>query len=223
MSCNSLGRGARLRRWSWLVPGVSGLFLVVAADARADDEGGGNVVAIEEDWELVVKEPDEETQGPQVTCIIAPNNDDAGLFAAFNLNHKSFPQYDAGGLHLQLWQGDTPLDSAQFPSDALLITPNETVSWTTRMRLHEGRLWFEIVAGSSSTWGDFGATGTLKASVATELPHLNHYDASDSTSNSGVGFAGNRVTSLKLKAVRKVLKSGDVVEDTETQTIHPQD
>ncbi len=222
MSCDSLGRVPWLQRWGWLVPAVAGLFLVVSADTRADGEQSANVVAIEEDWELVVKEPDQETQAPQVTCIIAPNNDDAGLFAAFNLNHKSFPQYDAGGLHLQLWQGDTPLDSAQFPSDALLATANETITWTMRMHLHEGRLWFEIVSGSSNTWGDFGHAGTLKASIATETPNLNHYEAGDSMSNSGVGFAGNRVTSLKLIAVRKVLESGDVVEDNQTRTVHPQ-
>ena len=222
MICDSLGRGARLLRWGWIVPGVTGLFLLVAADARADDEGGGNVVAIEEDWELVVKEPDEETQAPQVTCIIAPN-DDAGVFAAFNLNHKSFPQYDPGSLHLQAWHNETALHSAQFPSDALLTTHDETVTWTMRMHIQEARLWFEVVSGSSHTWGDFGSTGTLKTSVATELTDLNQYDPDDSASNSGIGYAGNRVTSLKLKAVRKVLKSGDVVEDTETRTIHPQD
>jgi hypothetical protein len=222
MSCHSLNRGARLPHWGWLVPGITGLFLGMATDVRADGDSG-NVVAIEEDWELVVKEPDEETAAPQVTCIIAPNDDDEGVYAAFNLNHKSFPQYDAGGLHLQTWHGATPLESAQFPSDALLTTPDETITWTMRMHVQEEHLWFEVVSGSSSTWGNFGGTGTLKASVATQLTNLNQYEPNDSAANSGIGYAGNRVTSLKLKAVRKLLKSGDVVEDTETRTVYPQD
>jgi hypothetical protein len=187
------------------------------------EDDGGKVVAIEEDWELVLKEPDEETEAPQVTCILAPSNSDHDVFAAFNINHKSYPAYDAGGLHLQLWDDDTPLDSATFASDALLKTNNEVISWTSRMRLDDGKLYFEIVSGSSTTWGDFGSSGALKVSFATEAENLNQYDPQTSVANSGVGYAGNRVASLKLKAVRKALHSGDVVEDNSPRTVYPHD
>jgi hypothetical protein len=33
----------------------------------------GNVVAVEEDWELVLTEPDPDVVAPQVTCAMAPN------------------------------------------------------------------------------------------------------------------------------------------------------
>jgi len=191
--------------------------------ALVEPAQGADVVAVEEDWELVVKAPDEVTQAPQVSCIIAPSDEDGAVFAAFNLNHKSFPQYEAGGLHLQLWREDTPLASAAHNDDSLLNLPDEVVRWTTRMHLQEGRLWFEIAAGSSATWGDFGGTGALKASVASELQNLNHYDRNDSVANSGIGFAGNRVTSLRLQAVRKLLDSGDVLIDNQAQTVYPHD
>lgn len=221
MRC-SIDRRARASCCKWILAwSIAGLLFVAAPEAYADESQAGKVVAIEEDWELVVKEPDQETQAPQVTCIIAPTTSDNGVFAAFNLNHKSFPQYEAGGLHLQLWNDGTPLASAKFPSDQLLKTPNEVVTWTTRMSLLDGQLTFEIVSGSSETWGDFGDTGNLKAAVATELEDLNQYESAYSAANSGVGFAGNRVTSLKLKALRKLLLSGDVIEDNNARTVHP--
>jgi hypothetical protein len=211
--------GARLRRCFWILPGVIVSSLGVAPNAIGE-ELGANVIAIEEDWELVVKQPDAETQAPQVTCVVAPDN--GSVFAAFNLNHKAFPQFEAGGLHLQIWNGDTPLGSAQFPNNSLLTTPSETITWTTRMNLDGGQLWFEVVSGSSQTWGSFGGTGALKASVGAEYSNLNQYDADDSAANSGVSYAGNRVTSLKLKAVRKLLKNGTIQEDSQARVVYPQ-
>lgn len=218
-----LDRTARLPGWRYLLAGILTCLLPATPAAWADDEGDGNVVAIEEDWELVVKQPDEETEAPQVTCIIAPSSNDEDVFAAFNLNHKSYPAYDAGGLHLQLWNDDVPLGSATFANDALLKTNDEVIHWTVRMKVDECKLWFEIVSGTSTTWGDFGSTGTLKASITSEQVNLNQYDPQYSVANSGVGYAGNRVTSLTLKAVRKVLRSGDVVEDNSPRTVYPHD
>lgn len=215
----SLVRRARAQT-RWLLAGSLG-FALFSQQAFAEESGGGKVVAIEEDWELIVKEPDDETQAPQVTCIISP--DDGSLFAAFNLNHKSFPEYDPGGLHLQLWNGEVPLGSAAFPDDSSLRTNNEVVTWTTRMEVKEGQLRFEIVAGSSNTWGTFGGTGTLKAAISSSAENLNQYDPANSVGNSGIGYASNRVTSLKLKGVRKILHSGDVVEDNSSRTVYPQD
>jgi hypothetical protein len=221
MKCSVDARArALLPLWS-LLP----IFLVFLGARNqlnaAEETDGGNVVAVEEDWELIVKEPDEVTAAPQVTCILAPTTQDSGVYAAFNLNHKSFPQYDAGGLHLQIWNNDTPLATAKF-SDALLKPANEVITWTVRMSLHEGQVTFEIISGSSSTWGQFGGTGVLKTSVTSNLENLNQYRPEFSVTNSGVGFAGNRVTSLKLKAVRKLLKSEAVEEDNNSRTVYPQ-
>jgi hypothetical protein len=177
------------------------------------------VVAVEEDWVLTVKEPDPNTQSPQVSCIIAPNDD--GVFAAFNLNHRAYPQYAPGGLHLQLWQGEQTLQSAEFPVSSLMSTQDESVAWTTRMELKGGQLQIEVVNGESATWGNFGGTGTLKVVKSSALCDLNDYRSGASKSNSGIGYAGNRVASLKLKAVRKVLRGGDVVEDTNPLYVYP--
>jgi hypothetical protein len=105
----------------------------------------------------------------------------------------------------------------------LLRTPGEVVTWTVRMKLEDGQLTFEIVEGASETWGSFAESGALKVSVASALENLNQYQSAFSKTNSGVGFGGNRVTSLKLKKVSKLLESGDVVEDNSSQTVFPKD
>jgi hypothetical protein len=215
-------RARAFRGCLWCL-GTLGLLLVAPAVACADESPAGQVVAVEEDWELIIKEPDQETQAPQVSCVMAPTSDDSGVFAAFNLNHKSFPQYDAGGLHLQLWNNQVALASATFPSDALLGTVNEAIRWTMQMRLENGQLIFEVVSGSSDTWGTFGGTGVLNVSVASELGNLDQYQPEYSVANSGVGYAGNRVTSLKLKAVRKLLESGQVLQDNNPRVVFPHD
>ena len=220
MRC-SVDRTARRPRLAWFFPAVAGCLLVAGPTTIADGQDAADVTAVEEDWELIVKEPDEETQAPQVTCVMAPTADDQGVFAVFHINHNSLPQYVPGGLHLQVWNEDVPLDSAVFTNDALLRNPNEVVTWTTRMKLHEGNLVWEVVDGASTTWGEFGNDGSLRTTAATDLDELSTYTPAYSAANSGVGYAGNRVTSLKLLKLRYVLRSGDIVEDNQSRTIYP--
>ena len=47
------------------------------------------VVQIEEDWELVVGETDQDVTAPQVTTAMSPRGDVDSLHAIFNLNHQA--------------------------------------------------------------------------------------------------------------------------------------
>lgn len=180
-----------------------------------------NVIRVEEDWELEVKQPDPDTQGPQVTCVTSPNGNVDGFFAAFNLNHRPLPEYQAGGLQLQLWHGEDALANWKV-SGGLLSQNNEQVRWTTQMTVENGELTFAVVAGSSATWGGFGGD-SLRGSLPTELTNLNSYNPDVSVQNSGVGYAGNRVISLVLRAVRLYSKDGLLVEDTQPKQVYPHD
>lgn len=191
--------------------------IVPVTSAQAVD-----IVRIEEDWELVVKEPDPSTQAPQVTCATSPVGDVDSVYAALTINHKTLPDFEAGGLQLQVWNGSSEVSSAKFPHDELLGTDGETVTWTLAMRVEGGQLHFDIPAGQSTTWGSLGQ-GNMSQSVPTDLTNLNGYDPSVSVANSGVGFAGNRVTSLKLKAVRAYSAEGLVSEDTNPKVVYPHD
>ena len=170
---------------------------------------GTDVVCVEEDWELVVDEPDATTNSPQVTCVTSPVGHVNGVYVAFDLNHHSLTDYYSGGLQLQLWHDDVPLSDDYPRMYNLLSSTGEVVTWTQRMRLGDERLRFEVVNGLSSSWGAFGGS-TLSVSVETNLENLNQYSPDVSVANSGVGFGGNRVERLALKRVRLYKANGQV-------------
>ena len=171
------------------------------------------IVRVEEDWELVVGAPDSVADAPQVSCTIAPVGNVNSVYATFVLNHQSLPGYTAGGLQLQIWDGDLPVADRKFPNPSVMSIPGEVVTWTQTMRIAEGLLHFEVTSGSSTTWGPFGGQGYLNAAVSTTLSDLTGYQPAVSVANSGVTFAANRVSSLVLKRVRLVTAAGEILED----------
>jgi hypothetical protein len=194
------------------------LFLAISATARAQSSA---IVRVEEDWELVVAAPDSYTDAPQVTCVISPVGNVKSLHAALDLNYHSLPVFISGGLQLQVWEGEIPVTYKNYPNPSLLAQAGETISWTQRMDVADGQLKFEIINGSSATWGPFGGQGYLKANVPTSLVDLSGYNPYVSIENSGVGYAGNRVQSLVLKAVRCYTASGEVYAFPVAWTVYP--
>ena len=180
----------------------------------------GQIVRVEEDWEMVVSEPDPDTDGPQVTCVISPVGDTNWLNAHFELNVRTVPYFRPGGLQLQLWYGESPVSHTHYPNTAIMSTAGETVRWTQAMALNGGVLSFEIVNGESTTWGPFGGQGYLQSSITTGLSDLSGYSPSVSVANSGIGYAGNRVASLVLKRVRLINADGQVSEDDTPRVLH---
>jgi len=213
----------RCSRWPYAqtacLTAVLGCLLLVPTAAAFAAEPIA-VVAVEEDWELVVASADSNSAAPQVSCTISPLSHVNSLHAAFELNHQTQPDFVAGGLQLQIWNNEQPLSSRKFPSAAVLSADNEAVHWTQSLRLVDGILTFEIINGTSTTWGNFGGQGYLKASLTTDIENLNGYDPEVSVQNSGVAYAGNRVARLVLKRVRATLANGEVIEDTTERVVH---
>ncbi|HUY91282.1 MAG TPA: hypothetical protein VMV10_21265 [Pirellulales bacterium] len=176
---------------------------------------------VEEDWELVVGAPDDNDNSPQVTCVIAPSDLGSG-YAALDVNFHSQPDYAAGGVQIHVWSPDTPMLVANSDATATLQTSSETITWTTRMSVASNALTFQIVNGSSSTWGDFTDNGSLQLTVGALLANLDGYSPSVSIANSGIPYASNRVTSLTLKAIRYYSSSGQLLGQTTTpQVVYP--
>jgi hypothetical protein len=194
------------------------LSLVAIATAQADSPV--HVTGVEEDWELVVETPDSNLNGPQVTCSIAPQAADDSLYAAFELNHRTLPEFERGGMQLQVWSGEYNLANNPYPQNQLLSTAGETVTWTMSMRLNGENITFEVKNGHSTTWGNFGGQGYLRSSQSCDSDNLDGYSADDSIDNSGVGYASNRVRSLTLKRVRYYLSNGDVITDDAPRVVH---
>jgi hypothetical protein len=126
----------------------------------------------------------------------------SSIHGIFNVNYQALDNFAPGGMQLQLWNGETPISFVQIRPDSEFETTGEVVTWTQRVTRSNGRLYFRISDGNSTTWGAFGDTSSLTESVSTNLPDLNLYDPAVSVDNSGVTFAANRVDCLVLERVR---------------------
>jgi hypothetical protein len=195
------------------------LFSMTAVGLLGGSAGAQDPVwQVIEDWELVVASPDNGTSGPQVTCTISPLGDLSGQYATFDVNHRASPSFTAGGMHLHLWDGQTRLGTLSRQSGMVLSTTDEILTWKTIMSVDAGVLIVDIDSGVSTTWGAFGST--ILSSVATTLTNLDQYSPDVSVAHSGIGFASNRVTSLKLKSVTYRRVSGATTVDATERVLH---
>lgn len=206
----------RYGRWTaaWLT--------CMAAIAAAQTATAQDIVRVEEDWELVVNQPDSDLNGPQVTCVISPLTV-ADAYCAFDINYHTQPDYSAGGLQVHIWDPQSPIVTGDLPVTGVMRQAGETVTWTQAMSLSQGSLSFAVLNGQSATWGSFDSDDQ-NISVSTTAQNLNGYDPNESLENSGVSFASNLVTSLTLKAVRWYAADGTLLgQITTPQSVHPQD
>ena len=195
-------------RNAWLRLVVLSLSTVCPAPALAD---GLSIVQVEEDWQLVVSTPETNSNSPQVTSAMSPIGGDTPAYMSFELNYRSLPDYEIGGLHLHAWDGDYLRGSVHTQPEVQLRTDHEVVTWTQSMTLVNGQLTYAVTNGNSTTWGTFG-TGDLQLTVATNLTDFSSYNPEHSVLGSGIGFGSNRVSSLVLKRVRFITSNGEMYE-----------
>lgn len=201
-----------------LLLGAALLFAVSPVRADGDHE----IVRIEEDWVLVVGDPDATTNGPQVMTVFSPTGHVDDEHCQFLINHRTLPDFVAGGLQIQVWDGEQSIGSRNFPNQDLLDSEGEVVTWTQSMRLNDCSLQFEIENGNSTAWGTFGGQGYLRDSISTSCATLAGYDPAVSVKQSGVTFAANRVSLLVLKEVRWYSEEGLETRDTTARVVHQQ-
>src|SRR4051794_19394075 len=99
---------------------------------------------IEEDWQLVIGDPDPDANGPQVSTAMQPGGDDSSPLVLFNLNYRDVSTYTPGGLQVKVVNDDHIITSTQDQS-AVFQTSNETITWTQRMSVSgsEGKLQYK--------------------------------------------------------------------------------
>lgn len=201
-------------------PPVVCLALFLVATFFAAPASGADVATVEEDWQLVVNNPDVNLNGPQVTCVMSPSTMDQAYFA-FDINYQTQPSYSPGGLQIHAWNPDAPIVTCNFSEQGLMQTTSETVTWTQSLSLADGVLTYSVVNGQSQTWGTFGGE---QLAVSTTLTNLDSYNPQVSAANSGVCFASNLVNSLTLVAVRYYAADGTLIQQvTNPQVIYSQD
>lgn len=180
--------------------------IVVSVPAQGADDN--DVVQIEEHWELHVGGPDTARSAPQVTMIMSPSDNLDGDFFAFTLNHASFPDYAAGGYQLQRWHGAECLEAEDGARTSPIENDGEVITWVQRITVDEGNLKFQVLEGQSESWSHFGGEG-FAIMVPTQLTKLNGYRPAISLEQSGIGYAGNRVSSLVLQKLRWITGDGE--------------
>lgn len=198
------------RHLSAILAGFTGLAIAAASSVPAA-AASNTVVSVEEHWELQVSEPDSERSAPQVTMVMSPNGNVDGAHFLFTLNHSSAPDYASGGMQVQSWQGGEFVQEHSASGSATLNHSNETVRWTQRLSIEDGRLTFQVRDGESETWGAFGGDD-LSLEVSTSQSGLNSYRPAVSLSESQVNYAENRVVSLTLTKLVWVTEDGEVHE-----------
>jgi hypothetical protein len=107
------------------------------------------IMRIEEDWEFVVDNPNPSVNTPEVCCVFGLDNPETGVHALFELNHSTFPNFSAGGLQLQAWNGEKLIGYRVNDPRGQLEYQNETVAFTTVIKLSMKRLEMSISNGSS--------------------------------------------------------------------------
>lgn len=182
---------------------ASVIVLTIAAfgQARQTPAQTASPDRIEEDWKLIIATPDVAGVGPQITTSMSPVADRTQApFVALDLNYREYPSFSPGGLQAQVWSDDKLGQYATGTATDQFATANETITWSQRMSVAGGTMTYQLLSGSSTTWGTFG--GDVQVTFATSLATLSGYSSATSVANSGVSWQVNNVQELTLVAVR---------------------
>jgi hypothetical protein len=184
---------------------VAGLWLA------ASPAGAQHVVRVEEDWVLTLTEPDSYTSSPQVTVQMNPDSTNEYNFAVFCVNFQEIPDFEEGGLEIQLWEGD--VNTRVRGSDEMkLACDGEVITWTQYLKVDNGKLYFGIQEGVSLSYGAFGGD-LFKVRSSGSYSSLDSYTTQDSVDNSGATYGANRIEHLQIVQVRKYFSDGTVQVD----------
>jgi hypothetical protein len=211
---------ARLRSaMSWRLQPFVSRFALIGACLAAAAVNAQDLVHVEEDWQLVIAEPDNNSCGPQVSCTMSPAGDIDWTYFTLEINHRSVPYWTPGGITLHQWYGESRIQSMDRQDRSVMNTENEVVTWTQSLDVHGNVLSFQVKSGASSTWGSFGYSGHLKLQSWWN-GDLNGYTPDVSVNRSGVAYASNRVRSLKILRVRGTLDDGTTAEDNTVRVVY---
>lgn len=188
-----------------------------ASNVLSLDEGADPVVRVEEDWQLVLNEPDDAMTSPQFHTVMSPLSNIDTSYAQVLWNYREVPDFVAGGLQLQGWNGEQMVNSKTVRITPL-STSAETIRWTQVLEIVWGELFFDIINGQSTTWGLFGKDMRLQQYGT--VPNLNAYSPQVSVNNSCITYGSNRVTQLVITEVRYYGPWGLLYTDSTPKTVY---
>ena len=177
------------------------------------------IVRVEEDWRLVLNEPDHAVDAPQFHTVMSPYADLESVYMQATWNYWEQPDFESGGLQLQTWESDQSVADKGFFERQQLSTNTETITWTQVLDNNGEVLFFGIENAQSQTWGAFGGEN-MKVHTDRHVSDLNGYRPEVSATNSWVTYGANRVDLLVITAVRYYGRSGLLYQDTTARVIY---
>ena len=210
LGLNSMMRntfGARCAR----VAVIGGMVVACTLTSAKDSIAAEPVVyKVEEDWEMVVNEPDVANNSPQVTFFTSPSTGLDDSYFQLQMNYHADEDYSSGGFHVAAVDGGVVQDEARSVTRKTLSTDDDRLRWTSVMAVIENKALFAVRDGYGQEWGEFGGPDYLVRIVPTPVPDLSKYHHQQSLDNVDIGFGKNRVSGITLKAVRLFYTDGNV-------------
>ncbi len=176
------------------------------------------ITRVEEDWRVRIVQPDSEITAPQFTAVMVPDGSDESTYFSVEFNHSTSPDFEHGGMQLQVWRDDQFEDSTGRLSENTLGTHDENISWTQYAEVSGTDLTLGVSSFKSSTLdGEFDPE-TAKVVLYDFGGNLGNYNFNQSLDSSAVGFSGNRVGYMYLIQVRaysgnQLVQTIDVQQD----------
>lgn len=189
---------------------VAGLVAVSLHPSYAFAPVTDPIIRIEEDWQLVLNEPDNEWVSPQFATVMSPYPHMDSYYAQTLWNYRETPDFTPGGIQLQSYRGEELIRTRNVES-RVLSSVAEEITWTQSLETNGRTLTFSIYDGRSTTWHEFGRD--MNISSTANVSDLSQYDPAFSAANACVTFGSNRVNQLVLTRVRYYGESGLLAED----------
>ncbi|MCA9068899.1 MAG: hypothetical protein KDA84_08255 [Planctomycetaceae bacterium] len=196
------------------------LTLALVGTLTTTDQAIGQVVYIEEDWEIQIGTPDPDGEAPQIITAMSSTDRLEDVHAILEMNHSTLPDYQAGGMSLQIWSSGTNLDYMVHPHKDKLHIDNEVLTYKMTMKISDGTIRFEVKNGTASSWGNYGIGG-FHRTVTTPQTEFTQYSPATSAKFSKVGYAKHRVKKFFLKESRTYNAAGELISrDTTERVVH---
>ncbi|TWU55774.1 hypothetical protein [Rubripirellula reticaptiva] len=191
---------------------IGGMFAAFAAWTSSACTADESVIyKIEEDWEMVINEPDPANCSPQVTFFTSPSADAEDIYFQLQMNYSADAQFSSGGFHVAAFQGGHMHDEARSGTEKVLASSGDIIRWTSVMAVVDEKLLFAVKDGYSDEWGAFGGPDYLVRIPTSSIQNLATYHPRKSLETVDVGFGANRIDSLTLRRVRVFYVDGRTV------------
>ena len=191
--------------------------LAVTMPVAASDQAQEPVLRVEQDWQLVLNEPDDAVLAPQLHTVMSPFGHLDSLYAQVTWNYRELPDFEEGGLQIQAWAGEECTIQRSFGAEGLSTTA-ETIRWTQVLETDGTALSFKITNGQSTTWGAFGGD-TMQVRGGAAVANLNAYSTGLSAGRSLVTYGANRVQLLVITEVRHYGAEGLLSTDSTPKVV----